>query len=316
MHLCTCLIVHCSRLAKYTITCAVLGYSILIFIQTGSPDASCTTIKPTRQPQVIESDSEPEDYNTEDSIPPLPPPMPSLNQLVHTRKRSRKCLGVLKTDFEAEQTSTNEYIAKRPRVLKPDSEVEQPNDDDFMVPLPSPVLQLAHSGTPSYLEPLATPSISLADDTNEAILPLEQFQSEFAASSFEVEGGFFPDFFPSTVEPLSPIPKDIEPPHSQPYKNSSHPHPAENLPQRQQTEKPFYPQACLGKSKKNHVAQDMMFKRRQHRVKHTANEPIIEIDSDVESYKPKSKLAQVWIPELGLREADREILCNHTSMAE
>lgn len=53
-----------------------------------------------------------------------------------------------------------------------------------------------------------------------------------------------------------------------------------------------------------------MFKRRQKRVKVTPQEPI-----DIESYKPTSKVqvVQLWIPELGLKQSEREILLSHTA---
>ena len=54
-----------------------------------------------------------------------------------------------------------------------------------------------------------------------------------------------------------------------------------------------------------------MFKRRQKRVKFN---PQSIHSIDVESYKPKSiKLAEMWVPELGLKQSDKEILLSHTA---
>ena len=55
----------------------------------------------------------------------------------------------------------------------------------------------------------------------------------------------------------------------------------------------------------------MMFRRRQGRVELNSQPKQL---IDVESHKPLSlKLTKMWIPELGLRQEDRQILLSHTS---
>ena len=62
----------------------------------------------------------------------------------------------------------------------------------------------------------------------------------------------------------------------------------------------------------NSKAKQMMFKRRQNRVKPHSNH--VKKPIDVESYKPKrSKIEKRWwIPELGLVQSDRDILLSPT----
>ena len=58
----------------------VIQISVALLFQTGSPSSNFVTTKRTgkRRPRVFESDSE---IEQPDPMPPLPPPMPSLNQL-------------------------------------------------------------------------------------------------------------------------------------------------------------------------------------------------------------------------------------------
>ena len=61
----------------------VIQISVALLFQAGSPSSNFVTTKRTGQcrPRVFESDSEIEQPDPDESMPPLPPPMPSLNQL-------------------------------------------------------------------------------------------------------------------------------------------------------------------------------------------------------------------------------------------
>jgi len=199
---------------------------IVTFIQTGSSSSSFNTRKCTgKQPHMLKSDSEFEQSHSEDSILPVP----------LTRKRPR----IVEPDSEFEHPHVNDSIPplpapmpslkiltqtrKQPRILEPDSEVEQPDLNDSIPPLPAPMPGLnqpVHSHSllpenPLYSQPLASQNDSFSDN----FLPPEQLQRGFASSTFEIEGGYYPDFFPSNMDAPSPIPENAEPPCSQPPKD-------------------------------------------------------------------------------------------------
>ena len=212
------------------------------------------------------------------------------------------------------QTGPPNSSFKGKRSREPDSEVEQPNSDESMPPLDKSMPPLDESIPP--LPPPMPPlhqlcnlvqnppkkvkfSNSFLDDSDE---PLEKHHRGFASSTLEIEGGYYPDFLPLMVNAPSPIPetapspipekaatclqppkKPAEQPYSESHKNPPDPQPAENLTQPQPAKKPAHPQPPPRKSRKNQIAKETMFKRRQNRVKITSKskEPI-----DAESYKP------------------------------
>ena len=141
--------------------------------QTGSPSSSFNNTKGTgKRPRLLESDSEIEEPSTDESVPPLPPPMPTLKQL-QNRAPSKKKLKISSSFFD-NSSHTPEHT----------QEHEQCSPDDC-----------------TCMSPLRPPMPSL----NHQLKTSEPFPRGFASSTLVLDGGYYPDFFPMGVDAPSPI---------------------------------------------------------------------------------------------------------------
>ena len=165
-------------------------------------------------------------------------------------------------------------------------------------------LKLYNSADPPQL-PGDSPSLQPPEDnlpTDDDLPPIEDDLDDSIESIPPL-----PPPLPSTLEKLSKQlvnSKNPDPPKdSQSPKNPDPP---------KDSQPPKNPDPPSRKRPRNELAKQMMFKRRQNRVKPHSNH--VKKPIDVESYKPKrSKIEKRWwIPELGLVQSDRDILLSPT----
>ncbi len=218
----------------------------------------------------------------DDTIPPLPSPMPPLSEL-----KAKHRVPVISEDEDS-----NSGLG----------------GDDTIPPLPSPMPPLSELKAKRRV-----PVISEDEDSNsglggdDTISPLnEQIGIEeqqrlntsntletspihttgITASTPILEGGYFPEFFPGT--PPSPILRHI-------------------LPTQPTSAKP----TLASRKRKNTGAKGLMSHRRQKRARLYSCEEVIT----VEEYKLKKpeQSRKLWIPELNLAKSEQDVLLNPTA---
>ena len=217
-----------------------------------------------------------------DSIPPLPPPMPSLSELQSNRQPSLQL----------------------PLPLPSPASVSV----DLFPSLPSPIQKC---------EPLqlSTPFHDFDDDSCSP-----GFATSTPKLDGGYFPDFFPPMVdvPSQISNPAPLlpPENLV--HPQQLKKPTHPQPCADLQPLEipaLSPKPTDTQPPSKKCRKNRLAMDVMFKRRRNKCRQynlNPKKPIV-----VENYKPKSlKMPKTWIPELGLQQSDKEIVLSDTALLD
>ena len=176
--------------------------------------------------------------------------------------------------------------------------------------------KVAYSTTPLLKKPrrlCVIPSISASEfssgELSDSVPPLPAPMPPLS----ELQGDRQPSLQPPLPLP-SPTPLSVDSFPSLQLKKPTHPQPCADLQPLEipaMSPKPTHTQPLSKKSRKNRLAKDVMFKRRQNKCRQynlNPKKPIV-----VENYKPKSlKLPKTWIPELGLQESDKEIILSDT----
>lgn len=278
----------------------------------------------------------------DESLPPLPPPMPSLDELRKiqasksrshalpkngnlkgicqakppTRKKARKVL--LSSSFfeDSEPVRSTSSLGKPPSILDRGISGEPllllssrlvsnelPSSmDRFISSEHLPPPLNCHAFTDAQLSPSDRP---ISDKFQPPLSDESMQEQDLVSSTPNAAGGFFPEFFPDISKSNWPSPVLTSQPQSknQPSTPCSRKH-VPNPPQGKHQQRP---------ARRNTKAQNLLFQERQKRI--ASSDPKNAIT--VEEYKMRTEEQPIepWIPSLELTQHDKLILLSPAEWA-